>query len=96
MTKLSNGIEPSIKSFLEDVNSQTGPQLYELSVEDAREVLLNVQKMDVKKLPADIEDKNILKNENFLYEILKISKKYLEETFKPLEIKEFFYMLYKR
>lgn len=59
MSKLSNGIEPSIKSFLEDINSQTGPQLYELSVKDAREVLINVQKMDVKKLPADIEDRDI-------------------------------------
>lgn len=59
MNKLSNGIEPSIKSFLEDINSQTGPQLYELSVKDAREVLINVQKMDVKKLPADIEDRDI-------------------------------------
>ena len=59
MSKLSNGIEPSIKSFLEDINSQTGPQLYELSVKDAREVLINVQKMDVKKLPANIEDRDI-------------------------------------
>jgi acetyl esterase len=59
MSNLSKGIEPSIKSFLEDLNSQEGPQLYELPVKDAREVLLNVQKMDVKKLPADIEDKNI-------------------------------------
>lgn len=59
MSKLSNGIEPSIKSFLEDINSQTGPQLYELNVKDAREVLINVQKMDVKKLPADIEDRDI-------------------------------------
>ena len=59
MNKLSNGIEPSIKSFLEDINSQSGPQLYELSVKDAREVLINVQKMDVKKLPADIEDRDI-------------------------------------
>jgi len=59
MSELSNGIEPSIKSFLEDVNSQTGPQLYELSVEDAREVLLNVQNIEVNKLPADIEDREI-------------------------------------
>ena len=59
MSELSNGIEPSIKSFLEDVNSQTGPQLYELSVEDAREVLLNVQNIEVNKLPQ------ILKIERF-------------------------------
>ncbi len=43
MTKLSNGIEPSIKSFLEDQNSQDGPQIFELSVKEARKVLLSVQ-----------------------------------------------------
>jgi len=36
MSKLSNGIEPSIKSFLEYQNSQEGPQIYELSVKEAR------------------------------------------------------------
>ena len=59
MSKLSNGIEPSIKSFLEYQNSQEGPQIYELSVKEAREVLLSVQKIDVNILPADIEDLNI-------------------------------------
>jgi acetyl esterase len=59
MTKLSNDIEPSIKSFLEELNKQGGPQIYELPVKDAREVLLNVQKVDVKILPADIDDRDI-------------------------------------
>jgi acetyl esterase/lipase len=59
MNKLSNEIEPSIKSFLEELNSQEGPQIYELSVEDAREVLLSVQKIDVKKFPADIDDRDV-------------------------------------
>jgi acetyl esterase/lipase len=59
MIRLSNDIEPSIKAFLEEINSQGGPQLYELSVEDAREVLLNVQKVDVKILPADIDDRDV-------------------------------------
>ena len=59
MSKLSNGIEPSIKSFLEYQNSQEGPQIYELSVKEARKVLLSVQKIDVNILPADIEDLNI-------------------------------------
>ena len=45
--------------FLKKLTVQTGPQLYELSVKDAREVLINVQKMDVKKLPANIEDRDI-------------------------------------
>jgi len=64
MSKLSNGIEPSIKSFLEYQNSQEGPQIYELSVKEAREVLLSVQKIDVNILPADIEDLNILGGPN--------------------------------
>ncbi len=59
MSQLSNAIEPTIKAFLEDLNSQSGPQLYELPVEDAREVLLNVQKVKVAELPADIDDLNI-------------------------------------
>ncbi|MGZ4857686.1 MAG: alpha/beta hydrolase [Methanobacteriaceae archaeon] len=59
MSKLSNDIEPSIKAFLEELNCQSGPELYELSVEDAREVLLNVQKVDVKILPADIDDRDV-------------------------------------
>lgn len=59
MNELTNGVDPTIKSFLKDLNSQGGPQLYELSVKDAREVLINIQKMDVKKLPADIEDQVI-------------------------------------
>jgi acetyl esterase/lipase len=59
MSKLSNGIEPSIKSFLEEINSQEGPELYELSVDEARKVLLSAQDVDINKLPADIEDLDI-------------------------------------
>lgn len=64
MSQLSKSIEPNIRAFLEEVNSQGGPQLYELSVDDAREVLLKAQDMEVKKLPADIEDYNILGGPN--------------------------------
>ena len=64
MDNLSNGIEPSIKSFLEELNSQSGPAIYELSVEDARDVLLDVQNMNVDKLPADIEDWDIPEGPN--------------------------------
>lgn len=59
MSQLSNAIEPTIKAFLEDLNRQTGPQLYELSVEDARKVLLDTQMVEVTKLPADVEDLTI-------------------------------------
>ena len=59
MNELTKGVDPTIKSFLDELNSQSGPPIYELSVQDAREVLINIQKMDVKKLPADIEDREI-------------------------------------
>ena len=59
MNELTKGVDPTIKSFLDELNNQSGPQLYELSVKDAREVLINIQKMDVETLPADIEDLNL-------------------------------------
>lgn len=59
MIKLSNAIEPITRAFLDSLNTKGGPQLYELSVEDARGVLSSVQKMEVKKLPADIDDRSI-------------------------------------
>ncbi len=80
MSKLSNGIEPSIKSFLEDQNSQEGPQIFELSVKEAREVLLSVQNMDVKKLPADIEDLNIPGGPNGDVSIRIVRPKGMDET----------------
>jgi acetyl esterase len=80
MSKLSNGIEPSIKSFLEDQNSQEGPQIFELSVKEAREVLLSVQNMDVNKLPADIEDLNIPGGPNGDVSIRIVRPKGMDET----------------
>lgn len=62
MTKpvtLSNAIEASARAFLDAVNSNDGPQIYELSVEDARGVLTSAQAGPVDKLPADIEDHTI-------------------------------------
>ncbi len=59
MNELNQGIQPSVKSFLEELNRQSGPPLYELSVEDAREVLLDAQDMEVEKLPVDMEDLEI-------------------------------------
>jgi acetyl esterase len=52
-------IEKNTREFLKAVHSGTGPQLYELSIQDARNVLINAQTGDYKKLPADIEDKTI-------------------------------------
>jgi acetyl esterase len=47
------------KSFLTAVNSQKGPQIYELSVKEARGVLSKAQAGKVKKLSVDIEDLEI-------------------------------------
>lgn len=57
--KLSKAIEPKTREFLEKINSAGGPQIYELSPEDARNVLREVQKVDVIKPPVDIEDLKI-------------------------------------
>ena len=59
MSSLSNAIEPITRAFLETINVQGGPQIYELSVDDARGVLAGAQAGDVPKLPADIEDRMI-------------------------------------
>lgn len=55
----SYNVEKNTREFLKAVHSGTGPQLYELSIEDARKVLINAQTGDYKKLPVDIEDKTI-------------------------------------
>ncbi|WP_027369115.1 alpha/beta hydrolase [Desulfocurvibacter africanus] len=52
-------LEPRTKAFLDALAAQGGPQIYELSVADARKVLSDAQAGDVAKLPADIEDRRI-------------------------------------
>lgn len=52
-------IEPSTQKFLDNINYSKGPAIYELSVEEARNVLSKVQDIDVNKLTADIEDSTI-------------------------------------
>lgn len=52
-------VEKNTREFLKAVHSGNGPQLYELSYDDARKVLINAQTGDYKKLPADIEQKTI-------------------------------------
>jgi len=53
------GMDPIVKEFLAAVNSQKGPQIYELSVEAARKVLSDAQSGKIAKLSADIEDRSI-------------------------------------
>ncbi|MBZ5537655.1 MAG: alpha/beta hydrolase [Acidobacteriia bacterium] len=59
MNPLSHAIEPTTRAFLDVLNAKGGPQLYELSVEEARNVLATAQAIPVTKLAADIEDRSI-------------------------------------
>lgn len=52
-------VEQNTRKFLEAVHSGNGPQLYELSIDDARKVLINAQTGDYKLLPVDIDERTI-------------------------------------
>ena len=52
-------LEPIAQAFLDALATKGGPQIYELSVEDARRVLSGEQSGKVAKLSADIEDRTI-------------------------------------
>jgi acetyl esterase len=52
-------VEPNTQAFLDELAAQGGPQIYELSVADARGVLSAAQGGNVRKLPAEIEDRTI-------------------------------------
>ena len=54
------GIEPAAKAFLQKINTAGGPQIYQMSVTDARAALTKVQHISTPVLPADIEDLSIL------------------------------------
>ena len=58
--KVSPNVEPETRRFLEQVNAAGGKPLWELSPQDARKVLSDLQAgADVEKLPADLEDRMI-------------------------------------
>jgi acetyl esterase len=50
-------LEPKTQAFVDALNAQGGKPLYELSYADARQVLEDAQAIEVRKLPADVEDK---------------------------------------
>ncbi len=52
-------MEPRTKAFLDALAAKGGPQIHELSVEDARKVLSDAQSGEASKLPADIDDRKI-------------------------------------
>jgi acetyl esterase len=49
-------LEPTTQAFVDALETQGGKPLYTLSYEDARKVLEDAQAINVRKLPADIED----------------------------------------
>jgi len=57
--KVSAGIETTTRAFLDKVNASTGPALYELTPEEARNVFNGLQGDKVAKLPAQIEERKI-------------------------------------
>lgn len=56
---ISPNVEPQTRAFLEKLAANKGPQIYEMSVADARKVFASLQAEDVAKLPADVEDRKI-------------------------------------
>ncbi|HTD21313.1 MAG TPA: alpha/beta hydrolase [Terriglobales bacterium] len=50
-------LEPKTQAFVDTLNAQGGKPLYELSYADARKVLEDAQAIEVRKLPADVEEK---------------------------------------
>src|SRR5260370_1120782 len=58
MTKQKTSIlETKTQAFVDALNAQGGKPLYELSYADARKVLEDAQAIEVRKLPADVEEK---------------------------------------
>ncbi len=53
------GIDPATKAFLETVNAQKGPKIYEIPVEEGRAAFTALQDLAVEKLPVDIEDREL-------------------------------------
>lgn len=52
-------LDSTTAAFLEKLEAQGGPPLYTLSPTEARNVLLNVQRVPIKLPPAEIEDRTI-------------------------------------
>ncbi|MGH7335400.1 MAG: alpha/beta hydrolase [Candidatus Rokuibacteriota bacterium] len=59
MSPLSMGIEPTTRAFLESINAQTGPAIYEIPIDQGRAAFVRLQAVPVTKLPADIEDRTV-------------------------------------
>lgn len=56
---ISPGVGPVARAFLQKLEKAGGPPLFELPIQEAREVLLKLQSDNTVKLPADFEDRII-------------------------------------
>jgi acetyl esterase len=52
-------VEQNTRAFLESLQKNSGPPIYKLSPEQARNVLSSVQAAPIEKLDADIENRSI-------------------------------------
>ncbi len=57
--EVSPKVGPLTRSFLEELRSEGGKPLYEMTPKDARDVLIALQSGEVEKRPAQIEDRKI-------------------------------------
>src|SRR2546423_9207281 len=53
-------LDPAARTFLDSLARKGGPEINELSVEEARALLSELQSRQSGKLPVDIEDRTIL------------------------------------
>lgn len=56
------GVEKETREFLKAVHGNDGPQIYELSIEEARSVLIGAQTGTYGKLPVDMKEKEIIQD----------------------------------
>jgi acetyl esterase len=50
-------IEPGTQRFIDSINALKGPQIYQMSSEDARNALVKVQDVDVPRMPALVDER---------------------------------------
>lgn len=56
------GVEKNTREFLKAVHGTPGPQIYELSIDQARQVLIGAQTGDYKLAPVDIDERTIVQD----------------------------------
>lgn len=61
-TSKSPHLDRVTKEFIDNLNSQGGKPLYEMSIEDARHFLADLQKKTYKEIPAEVKDIDVFTN----------------------------------